>query len=423
MKRKIITALLALVLVVAVVPTLTACPGRDGMLFVKSWAYFIDHSILEDFEVWYFEQTGRQVRVVVEYFGSNEDVLRSLSNGDDWDLINPSDYMIQRLIGMNMLLELDQNVRDRFTEVGSPEIRELTKIYDPTGTYSVPYIWGTFGIMYDYRRISDASLPLLNSWSALFNGTAFYRQITMKSSIRDTYAATLLHLYSDELLAYLEIGDTAGHKALLEDLFQNFSNDVMGGTPTSPLTTGNGRFARVRNELIRQFNFIHSYEIDAGKSYMLRGTADDPALGLYWSVDAGYIMGHYRGTTDGTALGYIIPDEGTNVWVDAWVVPRYARNISAANAFIYFSMKPEIAMRNSRFAGGQSSNAQAMVTLRQEFEENEEFFANATNPRFREEFLEAVFPSEETLARAAVMGDPGGWLIALSTMFDQVMAA
>jgi len=432
MKKKIITALLALVLMLAVIPTMTACSNRDRILFINSWAYFIDHSILADFETWYYEETGNRVEIRVIYFGSNEEVLRNLQRGDDFDLVNPSDYMIQRLIAANMVQELDQEVRDRFIEVGSPMLRDLTTIYDPQGRFSVPYIWGTFGIMYDARRINDeiGNRQYLNSWSALFpqegrttgfSQEQFYRQVTMKASIRDTYAATLLHLYSDQLLAYLDAGNSAGHRALLEDLFQNFSNDVMGGTASNPAQKGNGRFARVRAELERQFNMIHSYEIDAGKSVMMRGNAADPALGLYWSVDAGYIMGNYRGSTDGTALGYIIPDEGTNVWVDAWIIPKNARNTSAANAFIYFSMKPEIAMRNSRFAGGQSSNAQAMVQLREEFEADTAFFANATNEHFRAEFFEAVFPSDETLARAAVMGDPGAWLVALSTMFDQVM--
>ena len=421
MKKRIVALCLSVALVIGMVPVLSGCTSRSDTLVIMTWAYFLDRSIVEDFREWYAEEHGRNLRVRIQEFGTNEEVYRSLRDGDDFDVINPSDYMVERLRVNNLLQQLDANVRDRFQEVGYDMLIDLTRIYDPYSLYSVPYIWGTYGIMYDTRRANIIeNRDALNTWGALFSNAAFDNQVTLKQSIRDTYGAAVLYLYRDRLAEYsnnfTDYTTDPRYRALLEDLFQNFSDEVMDGPQ--------GRYARVRNLLAARHSTIHSYEIDEGKSQMLAGGSAAPALGLYWSVDAGWAMQQ----TNGNHLGYIIPEEGTNVWVDAWIIPTTAVNTSAANAWIYFNLKPEIAIRNARFAGGQAANHQAMQTLRAEFEAEitagTGMFANipANNPDFAATFMEAVFPSEETLQRSAVMGDPGEWFIRLSNMFAEVRA-
>jgi len=414
-----------------------AVAAREDTLKIYNWGEYIDPGVISAFETWYKGETGKDVTVVYREFGANEDIWTSLKNGNDWDVVCPSDYMIERMIKENMLRELDSSVIAEFNNVGNDRMKELIKTVDPSydaaaedaedfvNKFCVPYIWGTFGIMYDHTRLNAAQIAKLNSWNALWD-PELSGKIYMKEQIRDAYTVAMLHYYSEELE---EASDgftdyeNPEYRALLDSIFREFDTQ----------TTGIDRLEEARKEFVKQKPYLKKYEGDEGKMEMASGANSAGSLGLFWSCDAGYVMSDseeeasfFSCSGDTTlipgnkSLGDIVPKEGSNLWVDAWCIPKTAVNTAAANMFIKFTLRHDIATRNSEYAGAPSANAQAMDDLEEEYADDDAFFAGAKNPKFKEMYLEARFPSEETLARCAVMADFGDRYDAFELMYQNV---
>jgi spermidine/putrescine transport system substrate-binding protein len=294
---------------------------------------------------------------------------------------------------------------------------------DRFSAYAVPYIWGTFGIMYDTTYFTAEEAEKFNSWTSIFDTTnakltADGGKTYMKKQVRDGYTATMLAAWADKLKeASNDFDDysTPEYTKLLNEIFTVFDQAKLSEAQALLLAQKNG-------------GLIKKYEGDEGKYEMADGTSAAGKAGLFWSCDAGYVMADGEDEVTGDLipgnknLGYIVPKEGSNLWVDGWVIPKNAGNPAAANAFIKFTVQKEISILNSEYAGAPSANYEAFNELKTQYEEDEEFFADAP-AGFKEMYIEARFPSQKTLERCAIMADFGTMYDAYYEMYKNLMNA
>ena len=316
--KKIIVLALAVLLAVSV---FTACgengnsgalkPGSNGEVNVCNWGEYIDESIFEDFEA----QTG--IKINYSTAASNE-VLYSLlkSGGAEYDVIIPSDYLISRLIDEGMIQKINfDNVPN--AELIDENYKNLE--YDPTGEYSVAYMWGTTGIIYNTTMISDE----ITSWGAMFD-PAYKDQLLMVDNPRDAMAVALQYLgYSL---------NTTDEKEL------NEAYDL----------------------LVAQNNIRQSFVMDQIFDKMEGGEA---AIAVYY---AGDFICMYENNPD---LAFVHPVEGANFFVDAMCILSEAQNKENAEAFINFMCDPDIALRNMDVTGYVSAVTEAAEVFAGELDE------------------------------------------------------
>jgi len=305
---------------------------REHTLKVYNWADYIDESVLTEFEQWYEQQTGEQVHVVYQTFDINETMLTQIEKGkEDYDLVCPSDYMIERMMNLGLLLPIDTTLTGEVNYLNnvSPYIsKEMGSITAESGArlneYTIGYMWGTTGILYNADSVGYDDVQ---SWAVLWN-PAYKGKILMKDSGRDTYAAAAIYAYRQELAE----GRT---------------------TPTQVINdTSDEAIARVEALLKAQKPLLFGWEVDFGKEYMTKGKA---LLNLAWSGDAIWAMD--EAALSGVRLDYAVPAEGSNIWFDGWVIPKYAQNVKAAHYFINFLCRPDIALRNMEAIGYVSTVA------------------------------------------------------------------
>lgn len=477
MKTKRFNKFIAVLLTaVMVLPFLTfafsGCGDRTEVLKIyNSGEYIADGSedsknIVADFEKWYKEKTGKNIRVEYSVFDTNETMYTQINNKHaDYDLICPSDYMVQKMLNNNLLLqiggdEFDEIWEDAFSDedpedYGLDEDDDITleaiindslapmlAAFDPgweTGDiYSVPYMWGTFGILYDIEKIKaiggENAEEDMQSWEAIF-GDKYAGHIYMKNSIRDAYAVANIYNETEELSrlsnGFTEFGDDYREK-LAECM--NYPNDKT--------------ISSAEQTLKNQKKNLFAYESDEGKEDLLAGKSD-AALSFVWSCDAGYVIG----MEENTNLRYSVPKEGTNVWVDNWCIPKYAGNVSAAKYFIAYCNLYECAYENMWFVGSTVPVRAVADDIRLEivdpwsvfdeeagetvddylcfaemYEENEEDCAGDEDcecewHKYARMYSECIYPSDETLERAAVMTDFDKYNTDIVRMFIRVKAS
>jgi spermidine/putrescine transport system substrate-binding protein len=284
--------------------------GRDpqNTITVYNWGDYIDKSILESFE----EEHG--IKVIYEEFATNEDMYIKLkAGGSNYDVAVPSDYMIKRMIDEDMLHKIDlanvpnyKYIGDRFKDLG----------FDPNNEYSVPYMWGTVGIIYNKTMVDDP----VDSWEILWD-EKYADQILMLDSQRDSIGITL------KMLGY-------------------------------SLNTKNiNELEEAKAKLMEQKPNVLAYVGDEVKDKMIGGEA---ALAVVWSGDAVYMK---RENPD---LEYVIPKEGSNIWFDSMVIPKTSKNKEAAELFINYLCDPEIAYLNADYIGYSTPHTEAIKELPEE---------------------------------------------------------
>ena len=294
-----------LALLVAAVPA-----SAEGVVNVYNWEDYIDPAALELFT----EETGIEVKYV--RFTTNEEMYIKLARGgSSYDVAFPSDYMIERMQKNHMLLELDHSQLDNFQY-----ITDWLKApaYDQESKYSVPYMWGTVGILYDTTKTGGE----IDSWSAMWD-TKYERNVLMMDSVRDSLGVTLCYLGYD-----LNTRDVAQLEAARDKLIEQ-----------------------------RDTGVLLAYGVDEIKDKMANGEA---ALGLVWSGDAITSM------AINPDLAYCVPKEGSNIWVDGMVIPRTSKNYEGAMKFINFMLRPDIAAMNSEYIGYSTPNDGALELLPEE---------------------------------------------------------
>ena len=318
MKKLILTALAAILL--------TGCADeRDNILKVYNWADYIDEELLGEFEQWYEEQTGEKVQIIYQTFDINETMLSKIELGhEDYDVVCPSDYIIERMLKNDLLLPIERDFGEtpNYIDNVAPYIIDKFSQIEGSGKdandYSVGYMWGTVGLIYNPKYIPDEEAA---SWNVLRN-PAYKGKVLMKDAFRDVYTALLVALNKDEI-------DSG--KADLVSL---------------PFDTSEKSISLVENYLNSFKESIAGWEADFGKEQMTKELA---WINLSWSGDAQWAID--EAAEIGMDLRYSIPDEGSVVWFDGWVIPKYAKNIKAARYFINYMCMPENAVRNMDMTG------------------------------------------------------------------------
>ena len=303
----------ALIMAAAMLILLCAWPAAAGdkiTLNVYNWGDYIDQDTLEIFTA----RTG--VGINYEVYETNEDMYTKLKRSKtSYDVIFPSDYMIERMIGERMLLPLDWDAMPNAREQTDP--RFLRQPYDPESAYSVPYTWGTMGILYNTALADQPPAD----WNALWDET-YANDLFMLNSARDTIGIALKRLgYS------LNSTDPAELEA-------------------------------AKQSLIEQSPLVLAYVVDEVKDKMIAGEA---ALALVWSGDAQYCI------SENPDLAYMVPPEGSNLFFDAMCVPTTSKHPAEAQAFIDFLCEPEIAAQNFLYVGYAIPNLGAADILGEEY--------------------------------------------------------
>ena len=308
---------------------MVSCGGTDRMQQIKvlNWADYIDENVKNGFEQWYYEQTGEKIELVYETFDINETALTKIEVGhEDYDVFCPSEYIIERMFKKGLLLPIDKSVIpdsiyyfDNISPFVTDKFQQMAPTSDITvSDYAVGYMWGTTGFIYNpqYVDVND-----LQSWSAILN-PKFENRILMKDAFRDVYSVLVLYAYRDQIAA----GEVD-------------RNDLVHHVTAE-------RVNAVEEILLQAKNQICGWEVDFGKEEMTKGKA---WLNLSWSGDAQFAI--EEAAEMEVELNYIVPQEGSNVWFDGWVIPKYAKNTKAAAYFINYMCRADNALANMEEIG------------------------------------------------------------------------
>ena len=314
-----------LYLAVAALMMWSCSTDRNQILKVYNWADYIDEELIDEFEVWYEEQTGEPVEIIYQTFDINETMLSKIELGhEDYDVVCPSDYIIERMLRNGLLLPLERDFGQTPDYIGNvaPFIKEKFSEIEGHGKdandYSVAYMWGTVGLIYNCEHVSAEEAK---SWDVLKN-PAYKGKVLMKDAYRDVFTAMTIALNRDAI--------DAGEKDMRSLAFD-----------TSPSAIN-----QVETYLNSFKESVAGWEADFGKEQMTKELA---WMNLSWSGDAQWAID--EAVEMGLDLRYVIPEEGSVAWFDGWVIPKYAKNIKAARYFINFLCKPENALRNMDMTG------------------------------------------------------------------------
>ncbi|MCQ2154462.1 MAG: ABC transporter substrate-binding protein [Bacteroidales bacterium] len=378
---------------------LFSCSGkedRSNTLKVYNWSNYIGEGVIDDFKDWYKEKTGEEIEVIYQTFDINETMLSKIEKGhEDWDVVCPSDYIIERMMNNGMLLPLDfASLPDSLNYIRnnqSPYIHGMFSKINPTtnaNRYSVAYMWGTTGILYNTKYVTAREA---GTWDVIRN-PKFAGKIFMKDAPRDVYGPVLIYLKQKEL----QSGETT-----LDELMSSSSDENV---------------AAVEAYMNEVKELVAGWEADFGKEQM---TQERGVVSLNWSGDAVWAI--EEAAEVGVELKYIVPEEGSNVWFDGWVIPKYAQNVKAATWFINFMCRPDIAIRNMEETGYVSANGDISV-LESQIDEDAEpidvsyFFPGATAVRVDP----ALYPEKAMIERCALMHDWGDDTDKLISMWSRV---
>ena len=331
MKRYVMALIALLLLPIAFTSCRRSSEERCKVLKIYNWADYIDEEVLDEFPAWYKEQTGEEIRIVYQVFDINEIMLTKIERGhEDFDVVCPSEYIIERMMKKNLLLPIDTNFGNTPNYLGnvSPYIRgQLNKLSRPamrTIDYAAAYMWGTAGMLYNTNLVSADEVE---SWYCLWN-PKFKNRILMKDSYRDAFGTAVIYAHREEL---------AAGTLTVEDLMNDNSHEAVD---------------RAERYLKEMKPNVAGWETDFGKEFMTKGKA---WLNFTWSGDAVWAIDEAEAV--GVPLAYTVPKEGSNIWYDGWVIPKYARNVKAAGYFINYLCRPDIALRNMEAIGYVSAVA------------------------------------------------------------------
>lgn len=280
-------------------------PQEPAKLYVYNWGDYIDETIVTDFEKEF------NCEVIYDEYATNEDMyVKIKQGGTKYDIAVPSDYMIEKMIREDMLEPIDLAKITNFSKINE---RFKNLAFDPGNKYSVPYMWGTMGIIYNTSLIEDE----IDSWDALWD-KKYSKQILMIDSQRETLAVALKK-----------------------------SGYSMNSTDPAELEAA-------KKALLQQKPLVLAYAGDNYKDMMIGGEA---AMAVAWSGDAVFMM------EENEDLTYVVPKEGSNLWFDNMVIPKGAKNVALAHKFIDFMTRPDIGKRNIEYIGYSTPNTETLALL------------------------------------------------------------
>ncbi len=301
--KKIIVLVMVMVLTTVI---FTACAQEDKVVLnVYNWGDYIDEDIFEMFE----EETG--IEINYETYATNEEMYTKIKKGGTrYDLAIPSEYMIEKMIREEMLEKIDLSKIPNFKNIDE-DFKNLS--FDPDNTYSVPYFWGTVGIIYNTELIEEP----INSWDVLWD-EKYAGQFTMMDSQRDSI-----------MVALKKLGYSMNTKNLDE-------------------------LEEAKQLLIEQKPMVLAYVGDNVKDMLISGEA---AMAVVWSGEASAVIQEYD------EFEYVLPVEGSNLWFDNIVIPKGAENIDAAHQFIDFLCRPDIGFLNADYVGYSTVNTETLKLI------------------------------------------------------------
>ena len=293
--RKVVPAAMVIIITIGGIFYSTKADrlGGDNQVIVYNWGEYLDPDAIEMFE----EETG--IDVVYEEYETNEIMYPKIQSGAiAYDVVCPSDYMIERMIENDLLAEINFDNVPNIKNIGDVYM-EQSRQFDPHNKYSVPYLWGTVGILYNKTMVDEP----IDSWSVLWD-EKYKDSILMQDSVRDAFGVALKYLgYS------------------------------LNSTDLDELTAA-------QKLLIEQKPLVQAYVVDQVRDKMI---GNEAAIGVIYSGEAIYTQ------LENPNLEYVIPKEGSNIWIDSLVIPKNAKHKENAEAFINFVCRPEIAKMNFDF--------------------------------------------------------------------------
>jgi len=394
--KKLTSLLMALLMA-----TVLMADDREHTLKIYNWADYIDMTnVLDKFPEWYKDQTGEEVKIIYQTFDINESMLTEIEIGkEDYDVVCPSEYIIERMLRNNLLLKIDKNYGELtdYTKLVSPFAQRMFQQMAPEGSginvadYAVGYMGGTTGIIYNPAYVNADDIRSLGGLlDPKFTGKVF-----MKDAFRDIYSVVVLYVYKDEI---------ARGEVTRDELVAHVNEE---------------RIARVEKFLTDMKNNIAGWEVDFGKEEMTKGKT---WMNLSWSGDAQWAID--EAAEVGVKLEYLVPEEGSNVWFDGWVIPKYAKNTKAASYFINYLCMPENAILNMEEIGYMSVIASPEILEWADDEEANEETADLSY--FFGEGAEAVhanqvlYADRSVIERCALMHDCGDQTEAMLAMWNRV---
>jgi len=312
--KKIASVLLSALITVT---TLSGCSKSEenstNVINVFNCADYIDEDLITKFE----EETGYTIKYST--YDTNENMYSKLTSGSsNYDLVFPSDYMIEKMISENLAEEIDFSNIPNFKYIND-DYKNLS--YDPENKYSVPYMWGTVGIIYDPEVVTEP----VTSWDIIWD-----------------------EQYKDNVLLFKSIKDTMGVALRRLGYSMNSRNIAEINAATDSLID------------LKKKKIVKAWVVDEVKDMMISGEA---AIATVWSGDANYIMG------ENPDLKYVVPEEGSNKWFDCMVIPKGAKNKEGAEAFINFLTDPENSKQNVDYIGYYTPNTATFEMLDEETKE------------------------------------------------------
>lgn len=374
------------ILVLAVLLGLGACgrsqEERSRILKIYNWADYIDEDVLAEFPAWYKEQTGEDIEIIYQVFDINEVMLTKIERGhEDFDVVCPSEYIIERMMRKDILLPINRNFGDtpdylpNLAPYIQDELNKMSHGEKKVTDYAAAYMWGTAGMLYNKALATEEEAM---TWKSLWD-SKFRNKILMKDSYRDCYGTAIIYANSDRLKS---------GEVTVEQLMNDNSREAI---------------ATAEEYLKAMKPNIAGWEADFGKEMMTKGKA---CLNFTWSGDAVWAI--EEADAVGVELDYVVPIEGSNVWFDGWVIPKYARNVKAASYFINYLCRPDIALRNMEAIGYVSAVATPEVleakidTTLENYSDLSYFFG----PEADSVRLDPVqYPDRKVIERCAVIRD------------------
>ena len=330
MKKRTVAKMLILLMIVSMTMVLdTGCrSGENGEVYVYCYGDYFDPMVMEDFE----EETG--IRVIPDYYDTAEEMYTVLeNNATTYDCVCTSDYMIERMISNDMLAELNYDNIPDIDNIGKMYL-DKTDVFDPGHKFSVPYQAGVSGILYNTKMVGDVEI---DSWDDLWD-ESFANSMVMPDSVRDAFMIAL--------------------KKQGKSLNSTDEKDIKAAA----------------DELIAQKPLVYKYANDSARDLLADGSA---AIGVVWN-------GEYQYTKDlNEDVEFVVPKEGSEFFIDSWVIPKEAHNKDKAEAWINYLCKAEVAAKNFDYLYYTTPNEAALEVI-----EDEEALEE-----------EAIFPTEDTLSR------------------------
>ncbi len=316
-------------------------PEEDAVELSDGTIICPETGMIEDFEAWFYETYGKEVRVEYSTFGTNEELYNQMSMGDTYDLVCPSEYMIMKLIAEDMLVPFSEDFYDESIETNyyakgvSTYIKDVYDELSINGhslsEYAAGYMWGTLGIVYNPEEVTEEEA---SHWNLLLMDK-FSKRVTIKDSVRDAYFAGN-SIYNEALISSDEFVNNDNYEAWLDA--------ILNATDKETIDAVEDILSTIKNN-------VYSFETDSGKADMVTGKV---VANQQWSGDAVYTLD--QAEEDGVILCYSAPEEATNLWFDGWCMLKSgiegdADKQLAAEAFINFVSRPDNAVRNMYYIG------------------------------------------------------------------------